>query len=442
MCLVAPTERVTQYMSADDSNSQADPIQHREMILHHGRVPTRAKPWEYLNYFDFDYPAANAGTVRIVPEMNERPGMPGTYDLVVGVVAPDVSPEERAPLNLVFSLDVSGSMGGAGIEHMRYVLRAIAASLKSGDFVSVVLWSEGDSVVLQHHPVEGPDDATFLDVVERLRSGGGTNMDNGLAAAYDLALTEPIHGTTNRVMLISDGGANVGVTSADLIARHAMDGEAEGVFLSAVGVPPASSFDDALMDQITDLGRGAYLYVDSECEAQRQFTPETLSRVFGVAALDVRLDLTLPPGLVVKRFTGEQISYEASEVVPQHLSFNDQMMYDLDLIDCSLELAMLEEEILIGVRWTDPQTGEARRENHATNLGELLAAPRERQRKAEAIVAFARTFQAVQQRDTAYRQLEYLDAIAEYLVGVQRELDGDEDLAHLEELINVWRAMY
>ena len=441
-CAESTEEPVTQYLSADDSNSQADPTQHREMILHHGRVPTQAKAWEYLNWAGFDYVPAPEGTLRIVPELRDRPDAPGTYDLLVAVVGPEVTPEQRAPFNLVFSLDVSGSMAGPGIDMMQSSLHAISASLQSGDFVSIVLWSDDDAVVLEHHQVLGPNDAAFAEVVDGLKAGGSTNLDGGLEAAYELAVAEPISGATSRVVLVSDGGANVGFTSANRIATHATDGEQAGVYLVGIGVPPANEYDDALMDQVTDLGRGAYLYVDSDCEAERRFTPEGLSAIFGVAALDVRLAMTLPPGFVVRRFSGEQISYEPAEVVPQHLAPNDEMLYDLDLLDCSMDANSGGRSVDFEVEWRDPRTGEGKLAAASFTVDQLLSGPADRQRKAEAIVAFARTFRAIDNRETAHAQVTYLDDLADYLEATRLHLGGDQDLAELHRLVVAWRAMY
>ncbi len=441
-CAEATEEPVTMYMSADDSNSQADPSQHREMILHHGRVPTRAKAWEYLNWADFDYVAAPEGTLRIVPEMRAREDSTGTYDLLVAVVGPEQTPADRSPFNLVFSLDVSGSMSGPGIEMMQSTLRAISGSLKAGDFVSVVLWSENDDTVLEHHQVIGPNDPTFGRVIDGLIAGGSTDLDRGLEAAYELASSEPISGATNRVVLISDGGANVGNTSSFLIAEHAQDGEEAGVYLVGIGVPPASDYDDSLMDEVTDLGRGAYLYIDNDCEAERRFTPEGLPKIFGVAALDVQLAMTLPSGFVVRRFSGEQISYEPADVVPQHLAPNDEMLYDIDLLDCSADEASGVASIDFEVEWRDPRTGEPQLATSSFTIDQLLQGPRDNQRKAEAMVAFARTFRAIDQRDSAYAQLTYLDDLAGYLEATNDRLGGDVDVAELQRLVDAWRAMY
>jgi Ca-activated chloride channel homolog len=441
-CEDVPSEPVTQYLSADDSNSQADPSQHREMILHHDRVPTRAKEWEYLNAADFDFLPAPDGTLRIVPELRTRPGTGGEYDLLVGVVAPGVAPQDRRPYNLVFSLDVSGSMGGPGIEMMQVTLRQIAASLQEGDFVSVVLWSDDDAVVLQHHRIVGSNDPTFVSVIDGLISGGSTDLEGGLEAAYELAAAEPIADATSRVVLISDGGANAGITAANLIAQHAQDGDAEGIFLVGIGVPPVNKYDDALMDQLTDLGRGAYLYIDSDCEAERRFTPESLPTIFGVAALDVQLEMTLPAGLVVRRFSGEQIGYSPSDVVPQHLSPNDQMLYDLDLVDCQNDPAMGSRALEFTVRWRDPRTGESRLDTASFTVDQLLQNPADHQRKAEALVAFARSFEAVQEMSTAHSQATYLDELADYLDQARRQLGGDLDLAEAERMTAAWRAMY
>jgi Ca-activated chloride channel homolog len=333
-CEGASNTDVVLYMSADDSNSQATPVIARATIEGGEPYSGPAFPYEFLNYYTFDYTPADAGTVRLVGGMLPSPLVDGSMELVVAAVAPDLEAKSRAPLNLVFSVDSSGSMEGENIELVRAALRGIASELLPGDRVSMVTWSNTTDIPLDGLLVSGPDDPDLLAAIRDLDTGGSTDLSQGLSTAYSLATSYATTGMDNRVMLFSDGGANTGTTDIDLISAHAALFERSAVYLVGVGTTAPSTYATRLMDEVTDAGRGAHVYVDSTTEADFQFTGERFLQNLAVSALDVRLEMTLPAGWVVVRFSGEEISTEAAEVHPQNLGSNDQMIYHLTLQNC------------------------------------------------------------------------------------------------------------
>jgi len=431
----------TRFLSADDSNSQADPA-HIRAQLAQGNVPSSAKPWEYLNYYDFDYTPADPGQLRIEPQLLEDPNEPGAYDLLVAVVAPDVAPSDRAPLNLVFSVDTSCSMGGQAIEMERASLEAIAASLQQGDVVSMVTWSATASTMLDSFDVTGPNDPTLLNQIANLAPGGGTDLNGGLVAAYDLANANYDPSRTNRVVLFSDGGANLGVTSEQLIAQNALSAEGQGIYLAGVGMGAPMSYNDVLMDEVTDVGKGAYLFIDTAAEATERFAPERLPSVFELAALDVQLAVTLPPGFVVDEFTGEEIGNTPSEVEPQHLAPNDQMLYDMDLLDCSADAASSNLELEFTVEWTHPGTNTPMIETLMVPVGDLLQEPARELVKASALVSFAQAFEEVASLSGASARGAYLDDVLDEVQSAVTSFPSDPDLPEVLSQLQVWRAMY
>ncbi|MCP4868699.1 MAG: VWA domain-containing protein [Proteobacteria bacterium] len=431
----------TKFMSADDSNSQADAALVRQLLLDHGVVASSAKPWEFLNYYDFAYDRAEAGTVSIVPQMAEIPDEPGAYEMLIAVASPAMPAGDRPPMNLVFSLDTSCSMGGNGIDMLRASVAAITNSLQAGDVVSMVNWSNTPSVILDAHEVVGPGDPTLTDLADSLDNDGGTNLDAGLEAAYELAEANFAEGRTNRVVLISDGGANLGATSADLIAEHAIAGEGDSIYLVGIGTPNALNYNHELMDELTDLGRGAYFYIDSAAEAEERFAADRLPSAFELAALDVQLAVTLPPGFVVDEFRGEEIGDTPSEVTPQHLAPNDQMLYSLDLLDCSADADSIDHELTFVVEWTHPATGAAMVDSLTVSVAELLAGPRAELDKASTLVAYAQAFEAMGPLTNAERGA-HLDAIIEQATSASVTLSGDPDLDEVLAILGTWRAMY
>ncbi|MEZ4452373.1 MAG: VWA domain-containing protein [Nannocystaceae bacterium] len=180
---------VTLYLSADDSNSMSSPVQARIAALSDwfslGAVPIR--PWEFFNYYDFDYPAAPPGEVALFMEMIPNAAEVGAYTLQIGVSSEVYDQEPRPPVTVTFVLDTSGSMAGAPIEALREVCRAITASLRAGDRVSMVTWNSENTIVLDDYPVIGPQDPTLLDAIAGLEAGGSTDLHGGLSAGYALA---------------------------------------------------------------------------------------------------------------------------------------------------------------------------------------------------------------------------------------------------------------
>jgi len=409
----------------------------RQLLTDEGWVPPGVKRWEYLNYADFGYEPAGPGELRIVPQLKEVE--PGLYHLLVGVVAPRVEEASRPPVNLTFSVDCSGSMGSGGLDMAKETMRSIAGRLREGDRVSVVTWNTSNTVVLSGHAVSGPDDATFLGAITGLNDGGSTDLEGGLEAAYQVAEASFAPGWINRVILLSDGGANTGITSEDLIAEHAEQGDADAIWLVGVGVPPARGYNDLLMDRVTDLGRGAYIYVDSSAEAERAFAGDRFLANLGVAALEVQLAITLPPGFVVEDFAGEEISTDPSEVFPQHLAPNDQMLYHLVLRDCG---EGGDPQLAFDATWIDPATGLEQLSLADATVSQLLTADRRQLEKADAILAFAGAFAEVEDMTIAADRLAHLDGVEATLQSALAAFPGDADLEELLGLVAVWRALY
>src|SRR5262249_20180676 len=147
---------------------------------------------------------------------------PGELNLQIAVRSFDAI-KPRRPITVTFVLDTSGSMHGAGITRERAAVKAIAASLAQGDIVNMVTWNTENSTVMTKHRVTGPNDPAIITAADNLMADGGTDLHSGLVAGYALAQDSYGPDRLNRVILISDGGANVGVTDANFIAMHSKD---------------------------------------------------------------------------------------------------------------------------------------------------------------------------------------------------------------------------
>ncbi len=439
VCDEATEEETTLYLSADDSNSQAAPTLARQIIEDGGAIHGGMRPYEFLNYYDFYFPAAPEGQVRLVPQL--RDNGEGSYTMMVAVVAPSTDGFGRRPRSLTFSVDSSGSMSGHPMEMVKEVMRQTAHNLIEGDVISILSWDTGTTVLLNAHEVDGPDDPSVLGAINALSTGGSTDLENGLEKAYELAQDAYDPSRLNRVILLSDGGANTGITHENLIAHHADDAEAEGIYMVGVGMDDhGSGYDDKLMDTITDAGKGAYVYIDTEDEAGRTFgDDERFLTVMEIAAREVQLSMTMPGGYVMDEFHGEEYSEDPEEVEPQHLAPGDAMLYHFDLMDCATELHDGSEVFEFAVTWIDPVTREERVITTELSVEEMIDEAGAQLRKANVVVDYAQALTGVWGLPAAERAA-FLDALIQEADAAYVE-SGDADLAEIADLLGRYKQI-
>lgn len=269
----------------------------RRMILRGQDVPADAvRIEEMINYFSYDYPEPEAGEpFSVTTEISPCPWNPGTELLMVGLQAKKLSPEELPASNLVFLIDVSGSM--SEWNKLPLVQRAfllLSENLGENDRVSIVTYASSDTVVLDG--VRGNERAKITDAVEDLMAGGGTNGSAGIQTAYELAEKYFIPGGNNRVILATDGDLNIGVTDQGSLVRLIEEKAKSGVYLSVLGFGEGN-LADARMEALADHGNGNYSYVDDIAEARRVLVSEAGGTLFTVAK-DVKLQVEFNPAKV------------------------------------------------------------------------------------------------------------------------------------------------
>lgn len=423
--VIAP---VVLFASPDDSNSMSSPVMVREAVLGGWGGVGMVRSWEFFNYATFDYPAAATGDVDIHLHLAEAEE-PGTWELMVAMRSDDVAEGERAPMNLSFSIDTSGSMAGEPLRLVKDSLRVIASHLRPGDVVSMVRWSDDQAVLLDGHEIMTSNDPVFLDEIDALVSEGSTNLAKGLKEAYRLAEENHAADRINRVVLLSDGGANTGLTDEELIGDAAGGQDEDGIYMVGVGVGSASSYNDLLMDRVTDLGKGAAVFIPSADEAERVFGGRFME-VFGVAARNLSVRYELPGGMEVVRFSGEALSTEP--LPPQHLGANDTVVMHQVLSHCAPESLTGEEEIEVAVTWQDAITFEPREAALRVAMSELLDGVTPQLAKGAAIFAYTEALRGrVQSAD-----LEAVDAIAFDKLDTADALNpGDLDLAEARAVL-------
>jgi Ca-activated chloride channel homolog len=247
---------------------------------------------EFVNFFDYGDPAPRRHDFAVVAEGAPSPfaATARTYLLRFALKGREVSAVDRKPAVLTFVVDVSGSMDRENrLELVKQALRLLVGQLGEGDAVGLVIYGSHGQVLLQ----PTGDHARVLAAVDRLQPEGSTNAEEGLRLAYDVARRNFRPGAINRLILCSDGVANVGATGPEsILARVA--GEAErGVELTTVGFG-MGNYNDVLMEQLADRGDGNYAYVDDLDAARRVFV-ENLTGTLETIAADAKVQVEFAP---------------------------------------------------------------------------------------------------------------------------------------------------
>ena len=280
--------------------------------------PTEAvRVEEFVNAFDYNYmpPAQDAFAVHIE-------GAPSRFGegkrlqlLRIGIQGRVVPDENRKDAMLTFVIDVSGSMAmESRLELVKRALTLLVEQLRPGDEVGIVVYGTRARTVLSHTGIEGREE--ILGAIHSLTPEGVTNAEEGLQLGYKLALRNARVGSINRVILCSDGVANVGETGPDAILKTIRSHVEEGITLTTVGFG-MGNYNDVLMEQLANKGNGSYAYVDTLNEAKRVFV-ENLTGTLQLIAKDAKVQVDFNPE-VVSRF--RLLGYENRRL--DHEDFRD-----------------------------------------------------------------------------------------------------------------------
>lgn len=252
---------------------------------------------EFVNFYDYAYPAPTSGPFSVTMDAAPAPWSPDHHILRVGVATKAKSLRERAPANLVFLVDVSGSMSSPDkLPLAQRALRLLTEELADNDTVSLVTYAGNERVVLE--PTSASNKAAILAAIEDLQSGGSTAMGAGIDLAYKMAARGNKPGVNSRVIVLSDGDANVGRTSHEEILGQIQGYVKEGITLSTVGFG-MGNYKDTMMEQLANKGNGNNYYVDGQDEAKRIFV-DKLSATLEVVAKDVKLQVDFNPAKVAR----------------------------------------------------------------------------------------------------------------------------------------------
>src|SRR5262245_7930290 len=269
--------------------------------LNGGQLPPQdaVRVEEMINYFDYQYPAPTSRETpfRVSTELAHAPWNAQALLMKIGIKGYDVSAEQRPAANLVFLIDVSGSMQTPDkLPLLKNAFRLLTDQLTARDRVAIVVYAGSSGVVLE--PTPGDQKYRIREAIDRLEAGGSTNGAEGIQRAYQLAHAAAVKGGINRVVLATDGDFNVGIVDFEALVDMAERQRESGVALTTLGFG-SGNYNDQLLERLADAGNGNYAYVDTLSEARKVLVSELSSTLFTIAK-DVKIQIEFNPAEVLE----------------------------------------------------------------------------------------------------------------------------------------------
>jgi Ca-activated chloride channel family protein len=289
----------------------------RRYVLQSGALPPAdaVRTEELINYFDYAYPQPSGAPFSVTTETSSAPWNPSHRLVHIGIQGREVDADDTPARNLVFLVDVSGSMKNADkLPLLKKGLAELSAQMNSDDRISLVVYAGAAGTVLE--PTPGDDVGTIVDALHGLEAGGSTNGAAGIHTAYAMAREGFIEGGINRVIIATDGDFNVGTTDHDALVELIEAKRETGISLSVLGFG-RGNLNDHLMEQLADKGNGNYAYIDGELEAHKVLVNQ-VGAMLQTIAKDVKLQVEFDPAQVASH---RLIGYENR--VLAHADFTD-----------------------------------------------------------------------------------------------------------------------
>lgn len=413
----------------------------RNYLLTQNQYPPEdaIRPEEFVNYFDpsYDSPGGDAAFAIYLDAAPAPFGYDGHYLMRVGIQGKYIAPEDRDPVLLIFVIDVSGSMDMENrLGLVKESLALLTGELREDDRVGIVVYSDRSRAVL--NPTPASETEAILAAINALQPEGSTNVEDGLRLGYDMAQENQRDGENTRVIVLSDGVANVGNTGPDAILRTIRSGVEDDITLSTIGFG-MGNYNDVLMEQLANDGNGNYYYVDTLREARRVFV-HNLTSTLQVIGYDAKIQVEFNPN-VTDRY--RLIGYENRAIADQDFR-NDTVdagevgaghsitaLYELALQD-SLECGGCTVAT-VRIRYEDADTREVVEMERSITTNDLLSdindAPASFRLQA-GVAEFAELL-----RGSFWAEDGTYSAVLNLIEPVQETMPNDEDLNELVELV-------
>ena len=271
----------------------------RRMLVNEGRLPPHdaVRLEEMINYFGYNYAEPNSSSqpFSISTELSPSPWNDSRHLLQVGLKGFEPAWEKRPDANLVFLVDVSGSMNSPDkLPLVQKSLRLLVNQMTADDLISLVVYAGAAGTVLE--PTAGNKKAKIMAAIDTLQPGGSTHGSAGIELAYTLAQENIIEGGINRVLIASDGDMNVGTVNIEALKNLIERKRKAGIALTTLGFG-SGNYNYALMEQIADVGNGNAAYIDNLHEAQKVLVNEMQSTLLTIAS-DVKIQVEFNPAVV------------------------------------------------------------------------------------------------------------------------------------------------
>ena len=269
-------------------------------IIGYGQIPPKdaVRIEEMVNYFDYDYPAPEEGSaspLRVSPELAPAPWNPNHLLLRIGLQAKKIDLAKAPPSNIVFLIDVSGSMDEDNkLPLLKSSFKMLLGQLRPDDKVAIVTYANGTKVALPSTSVK--DKEKIIKVLDNLYASGGTSGGKGIQLAYEQAQKSFIKNGNNRIILATDGDFNIGINNTTDLEKFIEKQRESGIYMSVLGFGMGNYRDD-MAETIADKGNGNYAYIDNITEAKKVLVNELSGTLFAVAK-DVKLQLEFNPKYV------------------------------------------------------------------------------------------------------------------------------------------------
>ena len=267
-------------------------------FLNNGRLPPKdaVRIEEIVNYFPYSYPLPQDGRPFAVHTQTvDSPWQSEAKLIKIGIQAQDTAKKNLPPANLVFLVDVSGSMSSPDkLPLVKKALRLLTQQLRAQDKVTIITYASGEKLVLP--PTSGKDKDTILRAVNSLEAGGATSGERALRMAYEEAQKAFVKNGINRILLATDGDFNVGVVDTETLKSMVAEKRKSGISLSTLGFG-TDNYNEEMMEQIADAGDGNYSYIDSEKEAKKVLQHQ-LTSTLATVAQDVKIQVEFNPATV------------------------------------------------------------------------------------------------------------------------------------------------
>ncbi|WP_336944508.1 VWA domain-containing protein [Acinetobacter modestus] len=296
---VNPVHRVTdQAISTFSIDVDTGSYTNTRRFLNDGRLPPvdAVRAEEMINYFDYQYPQPNnVHPFSVSTETVDSPWKENAKLIKIGIQAKDLSAKQLPPANLVFLVDVSGSMDAADkLPLVKQTLRLLTEQLRPQDKVTIITYASGEKLVLE--PTAGNEKDKILAVINTLQASGATAGEQAIQLAYKQAEKAFVKNGINRILLATDGDFNVGITDFSTLKGMVAEKRQSGISLTTLGFG-TGNYNEQLMEQLADAGDGNYGYIDNKNEAKK-VVERQLSSTLATVAQDVKIQVEFNPATV------------------------------------------------------------------------------------------------------------------------------------------------